>query len=163
MKNLDTSRLEDWGQLFCACNADSIDLSKSNTSSIMTAFCLFSYCKAEIIGIENMDVSRVSQFNFAFKGYTGHKNKRLDLSKWDMRWAGDLSEMFFASVIEELDLSGKFGETTGLIINAYAMFGDAFIDKLIISVDENNNPINDWPTSDLYFGTDIVRKKIAVG
>ena len=86
----------------------------------------------EILGIESLDVSNVTDFSCIFYYYYYFKNSTnnvyLDLSRWDVRNGTNFSR--FASYINTLDIS-SFGENKSLNDGTYEI-GIYYINNLII-------------------------------
>ena len=106
LAGLDTSNVTDFSNCFGSCEylAD-IDLASLDVSSAVDISSMFDRClNLNLQGIEGWDVSHVSDFNRAF--YMTGTTPELDLSGWDMRSATNLTNMFCASGVISLDLSG---------------------------------------------------------
>lgn len=91
-----------------------IDITGWNTSNQETFCCMFAECRnlEKIIGIENLDVSMVSDFDGMF--YDCENLRELDLSKWFMQHEPNVRRMFYycsrlhtLKGVEDWDVSQK--------------------------------------------------------
>ena len=98
LSNWNTSKVTTMVGLFHAMqNLTTINVSGWDTSNVTTAsepsFSVFSYCLrlTEIIGINDWDVSKISNFQHMF---WANRITSLDLSNWDTRSATNMTSMF---------------------------------------------------------------------
>jgi surface protein len=88
----DTSNVTNMKNTFYSCAKLEADLSNLDTSQVTDMNGIFSYANTDAVqGVEDLDVSKVKDFGFAFYGA---KSTKLDLSKWDMSSATSLYVMF---------------------------------------------------------------------
>lgn len=107
LSNWDTSNLNNMSQMFYgASNLVSLNISNWNTSKVTQYTTIFRGCGnlKEIIGIEDIDVSKNTIFSQFFQSCSSLK--KLDLTKWDLSSATNCWYMFNASGFQWLDLTG---------------------------------------------------------
>ena len=107
LSNWDTSNLNNMAQMFYgASNLVSLNISNWNTSKVTQYTTIFRGCTKlkEIIGIEDIDVSKNAIFSQFFQSCSSLK--KLDLTKWDLSSATNCWYMFNASGFQWLDLTG---------------------------------------------------------
>ena len=120
------------GKLDSHCIIDLRELDTRYCTNMSYAFCNISENCArniEILGIESLDVSNVTDFSNTFQT-SGSINysKKLDLSKWDVRKGTTFSS--FAANLDTLNIS-SFGENIRLN-TGYTMYMSGGITNLII-------------------------------
>ena len=120
------------GKLDSHCIIDLRELDTRYCTNMSYAFCNISENCArniEILGIESLDVSNVTDFSNTFQT-SGSINysKKLDLSKWDVRKGTTFSS--FAADLDTLNIS-SFGENIRLN-TGYTMYMSGGITNLII-------------------------------
>ena len=107
LSNWNTSNLNNMSQMFYgASNLVSLNISNWNTSKVTQYSTIFRGCTKlkEIIGIEDIDVSKNAIFSQFFQSCSSLK--KLDLTKWDLSSATNCWYMFNASGFQWLDLTG---------------------------------------------------------
>ena len=95
LTDLDISELNDISYIFYGLNMEVVDISGWNTSNVITMENMFSFCDKlkNIIGIENLDVSKLQRANAMFYGC---KNLvELDLTNWNPISLENMSNMFY--------------------------------------------------------------------
>ena len=83
LTDLDISELDDLSYIFYGLNMEVVDISGWDTSNVITMACMFNRCKKlkKIIGIENLDVSKLENANNMF--FCCKNLVELDLTKWN--------------------------------------------------------------------------------
>ena len=94
LTDLDISKFNDLSYIFYALNMEVVDISGWNTSNIITMENMFSFCNKlkNIIGIENLDVSKLQRTNAMF--YWCKNLVELDLTNWNPISLENMSNMF---------------------------------------------------------------------
>ena len=94
LTDLDISELNDISYIFYTLNMEVVDISGWNTSNVTTMENMFSFCDKlkNIIGIENLDVSKVEDANAMF--YWCKNLVELDLTNWNPISLENMSNMF---------------------------------------------------------------------
>ena len=94
LTDLDISELDDLSYIFYGLNMEVVDISGWNTSNIITMENMFSFCNKlkNIIGIENLDVSKLQRANAMF--YWCKNLVELDLTNWNPISLENMSNMF---------------------------------------------------------------------
>ena len=105
--------------MFYQSKAETIDLSKFNSSNIIDMNHMFAYSKAININFGDFDTSNVTEMYGMFRG---SKSTSLDLSSFDTSKVTDMSTMFYHSAATSLDLSSF---DTSNVTNTYLMFSGA--------------------------------------
>ena len=147
------------GKLDSHCIIDLRELDTRYCTNMSYAFCNISENCArniEILGIESLDVSNVTDFSNTFQT-SGSINysKKLDLSKWDVRKGTTFSS--FAANLDTLNIS-SFGENIRLN-TGYTMYMSGGITNLIIDgkfVFLNSSPFT--LATNLYVPHDLLDK-----
>ncbi len=108
--NLVTASATNIRNLFNKCTAlTALDVSSFDTSGVTDMRSVFSLCSnlADLTGVENWNVSNVTQLTSAFEGCRGLTE--LDLSGWDTSQVTVMPHMFSGCEgLVKLDLSGQF-------------------------------------------------------
>ena len=105
--------------MFYQSKAETIDLSKFNSSNIIDMNHMFAYSKAININFGDFDTSNVTEMYGMFRG---SKSTSLDLSSFDTSKVTDMSTMFYHSAATSLDLSSF---DTSNVTGMYGMFSGA--------------------------------------
>ena len=95
LTDIDVSELDDLSGVFARLNkVEVIDISGWDTSNVITMDCMFSQCPKlkNIIGIENLDVSKSEDVSYMF--YGGENLVELDLTNWNPISLENMSNMF---------------------------------------------------------------------
>ena len=94
LTNLDISELDDLSYIFYGLNMEVVDISGWDTSNVITMACMFNRCKKlkKIIGIENLDVSKLEDANSMF--YMCENLVELDLTNWNPKLLQKTRYMF---------------------------------------------------------------------
>ena len=95
LTDIDISELDNLSYIFYTLNMEVVDISGWNTSNVITMENMFSFCDKlkNIIGIENLDVSKLQRANAMFYGC---KNLvELDLTNWNPISLENMSNMFY--------------------------------------------------------------------
>ena len=92
--DLDISELDDLSYIFYGLNMEVVDISGWDTSNVITMTCMFNRCKKlkKIIGIENLDVSKLEDANSMF--YMCENLVELDLTNWNPKLLQKTRYMF---------------------------------------------------------------------
>ena len=95
LTDLDISELDDLSYIFYGLNMEVVDISGWNTSNVITMENMFSFCDKlkNIIGIENLDVSKLEDVNSMF--YCCENLAELDLTNWNPISLENMSYMFY--------------------------------------------------------------------
>ena len=96
LTDLDISELDDLSGVFARLNkVEVVDISGWDTSNVITMDCMFVQCKKlkKIIGIENLDVSKLEDANSMF--YYCENLAELDLTNWNPISLENMSYMFY--------------------------------------------------------------------
>ena len=95
LTNIDVSELDDLSGIFFGLNIKVADISGWNTSNVTTMENMFSFCDKlkNIIGIENLDVSKLEDANSMF--YCCKNLVELDLTNWNPISLENMSNMFY--------------------------------------------------------------------
>ena len=146
LSNFDTSNVTNMSWMFDRCSKVTIlDVSNWNTSNVTTfGHGLYSYgglfngCSklTKIIGIEDWDVSKVTQCGAAFRGCSSITE--LDLSKWNTENCTEMLNMFgWCSSLTTLDVSNF--DTSNVTNMRYMFFGCNKLTTLDVSNFNTNN------------------------
>ena len=94
LTDLDISELDDLSYIFYGLNMEVVDISGWDTSNVITMACMFNRCKKlkKIIGIENLDVSKLEDANSMF--YMCENLVELDLTNWNPKLLQKTRYMF---------------------------------------------------------------------
>ena len=95
LTDLDISELNDISYIFYGLNMEVVDISGWNTSNVITMENMFSFCDKlkNIIGIENLDVSKLEDATSMFYGC--ENLVELDLTNWNPVSLQNAQQMFF--------------------------------------------------------------------
>ena len=95
LTDIDVSELDDLSYIFYRLNIEVVDISGWDTSNVKFMKGIFSNCTKlkKIIGIENLDVSKLENANFMF--YQCEKLVELDLTNWNPMLLQRASYMFY--------------------------------------------------------------------
>ena len=96
LTDIDISKLDNLSYIFGILNnVEVVDISGWDTSNVITMESMFSQCKKlkKIIGIENLDVSKLEDANSMF--YMCENLVELDLTKWNPVSLQNTSDMFY--------------------------------------------------------------------
>ena len=95
LTDLDISELDNLSYIFYRLNIEVVDISGWDTSNVKFMKGIFSNCTKlkKIIGIENLDVSKLENANFMF--YQCEKLVELDLTNWNPMLLQRASYMFY--------------------------------------------------------------------
>lgn len=80
-----------------------IDLRLWDTSKITTMYAMFYNCKANIVGLENLNTSNVTDMQFMLSNVESDKD--FDLTSWDLSKVANAANMFLNSKIKSVNLS----------------------------------------------------------
>ena len=96
LTDIDVSELDDLSGVFARLNkVEVIDISGWDTSNVITMDCMFSQCPKlkNIIGIENLDVSKLEDVSYMFYGC--QNLVELDLTNWNPKLLQKTHYMFY--------------------------------------------------------------------
>ena len=95
LTDLDISELDDLSYIFYGLNMEVVDISGWDTSNVITMACMFNRCKKlkKIIGIENLDVSKLKESSGMF--YYCENLVELDLTNWNPISLQNAYDMFY--------------------------------------------------------------------
>ena len=126
----DTSNVTTMQNTFYNCGRLETNLNNLNTSKVTNMNGMFSYAATDAVqGLEDLDVSKVTNFGFMFYGAT---STELDLSKWDMSSATTFYVMFtICNKLKSLKVS-TWNTSKVTSMNAVFWYTDA-LKKLDIS------------------------------
>ena len=119
--------------MFYNSKAETIDLSKFNSSNIIDMNYMFAYSKAININFGDFDTSNVTKMYGMFRG---SKSTSLDLSSFDTSNVTGMSYMFYQSKATSLDLSSF---DTSKVTDMYGMFYGSAITSLDLSSFDTSN------------------------
>lgn len=106
VSKFDTSSVSKVTSMFSGCTAlESLDVSNFNTSNVISMFAIFRSVPGKIIGLDKMDVGKVTDFSEVFNGVDFTKTNADDIKDWDISKATSLSGTFSNTKFTSLDLS----------------------------------------------------------
>ncbi|WP_338216461.1 BspA family leucine-rich repeat surface protein [Companilactobacillus muriivasis] len=106
VSKFDTSSVTGMNYMFLSCKSlESLDVSSFNTSRVLAMNSLFSGVSGKIIGLDKMDVGKVTNFSSVFDGVDFTKTNADDIKDWDISKATSLSGIFANTKFTSLDLS----------------------------------------------------------
>ena len=119
--------------MFYQSKAETIDLSKFNSSNIIDMNHMFAYSKAININFGDFDTSNVTEMYGMFRG---SKSTSLDLSSFDTSNVTSMNSMFYHSAATSLDLSSF---DTSNVTDMYSMFNGSAATSLDLSSFDTSN------------------------
>lgn len=116
LSSFDTSSVLDMHNMFYNCEAKSIDLRKLNTSNVIDMQHMFEWCKAQSLDLSSFDTSKVTNMKRMFYNCQA---KLIDISSFDTSKVINMDRMFCDCQAKSLDLSSF---NTSKVTNMNCMF-----------------------------------------
>ena len=153
VSKFNTSSMDNIISMFSGCTAlESLDVSNFNTSNVIVMSGIFNNVSGKIIGLDKMDVGKVTDFSNVLKGVDFTKTNADDIKDWDISKATSLSGIFANTKFASLDLS-KWNMKN--VTDMSAMFSGSSGDISQVKDISNWNLSNVTNTSSMFSGVKV--------